>query len=67
VTSASCFWCDTVPAPYAVITGAEGDEKGDVTRVKHQWACCDCTKKSLLELLRVARERADSKSKAAPT
>jgi len=66
VSVKSCFWCDAVPAAYAVITGAEGDEKGDVTRVKHQWACCDCAKKSLLELLDIANKRT-VKSKAAPT
>tara|TARA_R110002126_G_scaffold291760_1_gene457050 strand:+ start:37598 stop:37786 length:189 start_codon:yes stop_codon:yes gene_type:complete len=57
-----CFWCDTVPAGYAVITGAVGDDKGDVTHATFKWACCDCAVKPLLELLAIARD----KNKAAP-
>lgn len=54
----SCFWCDATPAPYAVITGAVADEKGELERATHKWACADCAKKSLLQLLAIGRERA---------
>ena len=54
----SCFWCDAEPATVAVITGAECDENGELTRAKHKWACEACSKKTLLELLRIASERA---------